>query len=459
MSTAQPLLTEIPSSLKQLSRLVVRGFYELEYSLIIDMLVKYPCLREDDLCNLLKFDKKVLRAKLATLKSDRFVQVKMKIETGEDGKAVKVNCYFINYKIFVNIVKYKLDMMRKKMEVEERDATSRSSFKCTNCNKTFSDLEADQLFDPMSNDFRCTFCSSPVDEDESAMPKKESRKLMATFNDQMERLFDILRVVEDIRLAPQVLEPDPVEVLGPGGVANGSGRQSAAGPASGDMNDGQWSGEATRKGGFGVEDQRTIITFGEESQKQEKKKEVPLWITESTVEKRAEEEALNSIGGGGGPSTAAGTVPTADSGLAPGIMEDNMDDDSNLLDDEINNLLLKHERRNTQQQAAVVPGAGGGGGDDSDSDARSDESDPEDQDTVERDAMLLAQTFANQDKEEDVVEVMDDEDDEDDIPTVMVGGEEVDITDITPEHIAKMTTEEMEKYNQVYQEFYKDMYD
>ena len=26
--------------------------------------------------------------------------------------------------------------------------------------------------------------SAPVDEDESAMPKKESRKLMATFNDQ-----------------------------------------------------------------------------------------------------------------------------------------------------------------------------------------------------------------------------------------------------------------------------------
>jgi transcription initiation factor TFIIE subunit alpha len=46
------------------------------------MLVKYPCLREDDLCSLLKFDKKVLRAKLATLKSDRFVQTKMKIETG-----------------------------------------------------------------------------------------------------------------------------------------------------------------------------------------------------------------------------------------------------------------------------------------------------------------------------------------------------------------------------------------
>ena len=46
------------------------------------MLVRYPCMREDDLCDLLKFDKKILRAKLATLKSDRFVQVKLKIETG-----------------------------------------------------------------------------------------------------------------------------------------------------------------------------------------------------------------------------------------------------------------------------------------------------------------------------------------------------------------------------------------
>lgn len=436
------MLTEVPSSLKQLSRLVVRGFYELEYSLIIDMLVKYPCLREDDLCSLLKFDKKVLRAKLATLKSDRFVQTKMKIETGEDGKAVKVNCYFIQYKIFVNIVKYKLDMMRKKMEVEERDATSRSSFKCTNCNKTFSDLEADQLFDPMSGEFKCTFCSCPVDEDESAMPKKESRKLMATFNDQMEKLFDILRAVEDIRLAPEALEPDPVDISRPGATTN----QGRSGPASGDMNDGQWSGEATRKGGFGVEDQRVNITFGEDTVKQEKKKEVPLWISESTVEKKAEEEAAfgaASAAGFGGPSIS-GAV----------IMEDDMNDDSNLLDDEINNLLLKHERKNTQQTSNHIPGQ-----EDSDSDARSDESDPEEHDTVERDAMLLAQTFANQDKEEDVVEVMEDDDDDDDIPTVMVGGEEVDITDITPDHIAKMTSEEMERYNQVYSEFYKDMYD
>ena len=199
MSASSQNFTEIPSSLKQLARLGGRGFYDIEYSLIVDMLVRYHCMREDDLCDILKFDKKVLRAKLATLKSDKFLMVKLKIETGEDGKSLKMNCWFINYRIFVNIVKYKLDHMRKKMETEERDATSRSSFKCSSCDKQFTDLEADQLFDPMSGEFRCTFCGNSVEEDEAAMPKKDSRLLLAKFNDQMEKLYDLLRNVEDVK--------------------------------------------------------------------------------------------------------------------------------------------------------------------------------------------------------------------------------------------------------------------
>ena len=171
------LLTEVPVSLKQLARLVVRGFYPVEEALIVDMLVRYPCVREEDLAGkflfcrqnhttqtlalayeyifirtrdfhkyfykicsksyresmhnksivleLLKFDRKMLRARISTLKSDKFLQVKQRIETDEEGKVVKMNCYYINFKVFVNIVKYKLDLMRKKMETSERDATSR----------------------------------------------------------------------------------------------------------------------------------------------------------------------------------------------------------------------------------------------------------------------------------------------------------------------------------------------
>lgn len=92
-------VTEIPSSLKQLARLVVRGFYNIEDALIVDMLVRNPCMKEDDMTELLKFDKKMLRSKIATLKNDKFIQIRLKMETAEDGKAQKVHYYFINYKV------------------------------------------------------------------------------------------------------------------------------------------------------------------------------------------------------------------------------------------------------------------------------------------------------------------------------------------------------------------------
>lgn len=102
-------------------------------------------MKEDDICELLKFERKQLRARLNILKNDKYLQGRLKMETGPDGKAAKVTYYFINYKTFVNVVKYKLDIMRKRMENAERDATSRASFKCTSCNKTFTDLEVQKM--------------------------------------------------------------------------------------------------------------------------------------------------------------------------------------------------------------------------------------------------------------------------------------------------------------------------
>ena len=52
-----------------------------------------------------------------------------------------------------------------------------------------------------------------------------------------------------------------------------------------------------------------------------------------------------------------------------------------------------------------------------------------------------------------------DDDDAGDIPTVKVGDEEITVTDVTPEMIAKMTPEEQERYTQIFQDFYSHMYD
>jgi transcription initiation factor TFIIE subunit alpha len=203
------ILTEVPESLKRLARYIVRAFYGAEHAIIIDLLVRNPCMKEDDLLELLKFDRKQLRSSINTLKTDKFLKSRMKLETDADGKNTRHNYYFINYKIFVNVVKYKLDHMRRKIETEERDSTSRASFKCPECEKSFTDLEVMELMDPMTGELRCTHCGSEVKEDQQAVPKTDARTLLAKFNEQIEPIYNLLRECEDYKLAPEILEPEP----------------------------------------------------------------------------------------------------------------------------------------------------------------------------------------------------------------------------------------------------------
>jgi hypothetical protein len=51
-----------------------------------------------------------------------------------------------------------------------------------------------------------------VEEDESAGPQSDSRQALAKFNKQMEVLFKFLQAVENIKLDPSVLDPEPVEI-------------------------------------------------------------------------------------------------------------------------------------------------------------------------------------------------------------------------------------------------------
>ena len=124
--SAEPeVLTEVPDHLKRLVKFIVRGFFELDHALVIDLLVHHPCIKEEDLMELLKFEKKQIRLVISTLKNEKFIKSRMRIETDAEGRATRHNYYFINYSIFVNVVKYKLDHMRRKIETEERDSTNR----------------------------------------------------------------------------------------------------------------------------------------------------------------------------------------------------------------------------------------------------------------------------------------------------------------------------------------------
>lgn len=188
--------------------MVMRAFYGFELYLCMEMLMVYPCIKEEDLSDLLRMDLKHVHQHLVNLKKEKFINEKPLMETSADGRQSKHSYFYINYKMMVNVIKYKLDKIRIQIESEEKQCTSRANFKCTNCSKTYSDLDTKDIFLTMT----CLYCNAEVEEDISCLPNRSSRNLLAKFNTQMEIVFELLSRVEHVRLADDILRPEPVDM-------------------------------------------------------------------------------------------------------------------------------------------------------------------------------------------------------------------------------------------------------
>jgi len=71
MMSEPDVLTEVPASLKLLVRIIMRCFYGDEHAVVMDKLIHHPCIKEDDLLELLRFERKQLRAVITTLRNEK----------------------------------------------------------------------------------------------------------------------------------------------------------------------------------------------------------------------------------------------------------------------------------------------------------------------------------------------------------------------------------------------------
>ncbi|XP_056611739.1 general transcription factor IIE subunit 1 isoform X2 [Triplophysa dalaica] len=440
--TEPELLTEVPASLKRLAKQVVRGFYGVDHALALDVLIRNPCVREEDMVELLKFDRKQLRSVLNTLKADKFVKCRMRMETAPDGKATRHNYYFINYRLLVNVVKYKLDHMRRRIETDERDSTNRASFRCPLCRSTFTDLEANQLFDPMSEKFRCTFCQTEVEEDESAVPKKDARTLVARFNEQIEPIYVLLRETEDINLSHELLEPEPSEIP-----ALKQSRERAALSAAGAGGPGRdtWK---TKSSSYDLYKQNVVISMEDQEPQpgqtaQIAPKERPVWLTESTVQGAySDTDALKQSG-----EDEMASQENITGRVAP--LDEN---------EEVMRALLIHETKSgTGSRGAVVskPTITAANASDSDSDtSESDEDSPPQAPVHNAAAAFRPGRQAEEEDEDDEFEEVGDD------PVVMVGGKPFAYREVSqrPELVEQMSAQEKDAYIEMGQTLFQDMY-
>uniref|UniRef100_A0A1I7VX44 HTH TFE/IIEalpha-type domain-containing protein n=2 Tax=Loa loa TaxID=7209 RepID=A0A1I7VX44_LOALO len=231
------ILEELPENLIRFASLMVKTFYGKEHYIVLDYVRRNKCIKEDDLRHLIKFDQRFLRTVLMQLKVDKILKERL-VSEETDGRARKVNYYFINYKALLNVAKYKIDHMsamdhhncsertynavieifylfvgsdrhslRQRLEVKDKDEVHKASYRCTGCQYQYDAMEMDKIFDPLTQELCCWRCQQTVEPDETAGPTYETRSSLARFNEQMTPFFSMLQSLYGIRLARHLIEP------------------------------------------------------------------------------------------------------------------------------------------------------------------------------------------------------------------------------------------------------------
>ncbi|XP_059585358.1 general transcription factor IIE subunit 1-like [Alligator mississippiensis] len=393
----QNIITEVPAALKRLAKYMVHGFYGAEYSLALDVLIRYPCVKEDALLQLLKYERKQLRTILNTLKADKFIKLCMRVETGPKGKSTRHNYY---------------------IEADEWDSTTSSSFKCPSCFNTYTDLEVNQLFDTFTETFRCTYCNAEVEEDGSALPKRDAGTLLAKFNEQIKPIYALLQETEDVVLPYDLLEPPPTEIPE---LSESFDQNIYSNVLDINIHPEKWANKYSSVSDMYV--QNLVIDVQDSEPKKEKEKvakEQPIWMSQSTVE-----EASSAVD----PNAE---IPKTDANVKESVT-----------DNEVIKTFLIHESKSSSGTRHVPPLA----------QSKCHESESDTSESEEDTKHVKPGKVVGSDLEQEEQETVD--------PTVMVSGQPHLYSEVSenPELVSFMTGEEREAYIKVGQEMFQSVFE
>lgn len=122
-------------------------------------------------------------------------------------KSRDVIYWYLDYREFSDVVKYRIAMMRKAIDEKLKQEVGKRGYVCPNCGKVYDPLEIPNMFDPASNLFLCELCGHELVEDDPNTHAPEAAGGGTGAGDQMQRfnkatapIRDALKQIEGQRL-------------------------------------------------------------------------------------------------------------------------------------------------------------------------------------------------------------------------------------------------------------------
>lgn len=188
---------------QKLIRKVMRAFYEPRYIVIIDSLIRYTALRDDDLAYIMVMNTKDLHKLCAKLRDDRFLEVATKAEYREgQQRPVNRTYYYIDYRQTIDAIKWRIYVIDKELRGDTVPANERKEYFCSRCNAEWTQLQVLDSYGPQG--FTCHRCGWVLTHD----PERHSagHEKYRRMREQFSFMTDLLQQIDQVTIPENNLE-------------------------------------------------------------------------------------------------------------------------------------------------------------------------------------------------------------------------------------------------------------
>lgn len=182
---------------------MARAFYDPKYIAILDELNNAPPnsngVREEDLVLTLKMTPRDIHRICGKLKEDRLIKMANRMEPRkQDQRLVPKTYYYIDYKEFVDVVKWKMYKMQTLVRDNLRTESENKGYICPNCEKQFSPLDVLSLVDMTDQMFHCDMCENILEENDNAENVKGSQQVLTRLREQSQPIITLLKQTDSL---------------------------------------------------------------------------------------------------------------------------------------------------------------------------------------------------------------------------------------------------------------------
>ncbi|KAJ1667242.1 hypothetical protein IW140_001696 [Coemansia sp. RSA 1813] len=215
---------------RQLVAIVARTFYKDEYVIALDYLNRHEIARSDVLHKYLHVMPREMCRIYGELEKHKLVKrVKRRDEQLDNSPYQRKTAqiyFYIDYKQFVDVVKWRMWMLREMVTEKIRKEQQNLGYDCPRCGRRYNSMDVLSLSDEMDGVFRCDYCGSELIDNMSSELSHKAQKELSDFMDQFKTIIDLLRKTDTITLPP----PTPLSEVP---VPNMNGENGDAGDGKG----------------------------------------------------------------------------------------------------------------------------------------------------------------------------------------------------------------------------------